>query len=61
MRLASSARRRTFAAGTTVVVADRPGKAVYIVLEGSAKVAVTQPDGAEVIPAVPGPGEVVGR
>jgi len=42
-------------------VAGQPGEAVYVVLEGSVKASVVRPDGAEVILAILGPGEVVGE
>jgi len=46
---------------TTVITADEPGEAVYVILSGSAKVYVICPDGTEVILAVLGPGEVAGE
>ncbi|HWI46249.1 MAG TPA: cyclic nucleotide-binding domain-containing protein [Rubrobacter sp.] len=46
---------------TTVITADEPGEAVYVILSGSAKVHVIRPDGTEVILAVLGPGEVAGE
>jgi CRP-like cAMP-binding protein len=46
---------------TTVIAADEPGEAVYVILSGSAKVYVIRPDGTEVILAVLGPGEVAGE
>ena len=60
-RLVPSVHRRTFPAGASVVVAGQPGEAVYVVLEGSVKASVIRPDGAEVILAILGPGEVVGE
>jgi CRP-like cAMP-binding protein len=53
--------RRVFPAGATVITADQPGDAVYVISAGSVKVHVIRPDGAEVILAVLGPGEVVGK
>ncbi len=41
------------------MTAEQPGETVYVVLEGSVKVHLEQPDGTEVILAVLGPGEVV--
>jgi CRP-like cAMP-binding protein len=46
---------------TTVITADEPGEAVYVILSGSAKVHVIRPDGTEVILAVLGPGDVAGE
>jgi CRP/FNR family transcriptional regulator, cyclic AMP receptor protein len=60
-RLALLLHRRSFPAGSTVITADQPGDAVYTILSGSAKVHAIRPDGAEVILAVLGPGEVVGE
>ncbi len=53
---------RSFPAGTNVVIsAEEPGEGVYAILSGTAKVYVTDPDGAEIIIAILGPGEVVGE
>jgi CRP/FNR family cyclic AMP-dependent transcriptional regulator len=60
-RLAPLLHERVFAAGSTVLAADQPGDALYAILSGSAKVHLIRPDGAEVILAVLGPGEVVGE
>lgn len=54
-------RRRAFPAGAGVIAAEEPGGGAYVVLSGSVKVHVLRPDGAEVILAVLGPGEVVGE
>ena len=60
-RLAPLLRERSFPAGSTVIAADQPGEAVYVIISGSAKVHVIRPDGADVILAILGPGEVVGE
>jgi CRP/FNR family transcriptional regulator, cyclic AMP receptor protein len=60
-RLAPLMHERVFPAGTTILTAHQPGDAVYVISSGSAKVHVIRPDGAEVILAVLGPGEVVGE
>ena len=60
-RLAPLLHERVFPAGSTVIAADQPGEAVYVISSGSAKVHLIRPDGAEVILAVLGPGEVVGE
>ena len=52
---------RTFPAGASVLTAEQPGEAVYVILEGTAKVYVTHTDGTEVILAILGPGEIVGE
>lgn len=53
--------RRTFPAGASVLIAEQPGEAVYVILSGSAKVHTIRSDGTEVILAVLGPGELVGE
>jgi len=60
-RLAPLLHERSFPAGAGVLTAEQPGEAVYAVLRGSVKVHLLTPDGAEVILAVLGPGEVVGE
>jgi CRP/FNR family transcriptional regulator, cyclic AMP receptor protein len=60
-RLASLLHERSFPAGASVMNADQPGEAVFVVLEGSVKVHLEQPDAAGVIPAVLGPGRAGGR
>jgi CRP/FNR family transcriptional regulator, cyclic AMP receptor protein len=60
-RLAPLLHERSFPAGASVLTAEQPGEAVYVVLCGSVKVHLLTPDGAEVILAVLGPGEVVGE
>jgi CRP/FNR family cyclic AMP-dependent transcriptional regulator len=60
-RLAPLLHERSFPAGASVLTAEQPGEAVYVLLRGSVKVHLLTPDGAEVILAVLGPGEVVGE
>ena len=60
-RFAPLLHRRVFPAGSTVMAADQPGDAAYVIISGSAKVHVIRPDGVEVILAILGPGEVVGE
>jgi len=60
-RLAPLLQERSFPAGASVLTAEQPGEAVYILLEGSVKVYVTHTDGTEVILAILGPGEIVGE
>ena len=60
-RLAPLLHERSFPAGASVLTAEQPGEAVYVVLRGSVKVHLLTPDGAAVILAVLGPGEVVGE
>jgi CRP/FNR family cyclic AMP-dependent transcriptional regulator len=60
-RLAPLLHERIFPAGASILIAEQPGEAVYMLLRGSVKVHLFTPDGAEVILAVLGPGEVVGE
>jgi CRP/FNR family cyclic AMP-dependent transcriptional regulator len=60
-RLAPLLHERSFPIGASVLTAEQSGEAVYVLLRGSVKVHLFTPDGAEVILAVLGPGEVVGE
>ena len=60
-RLAARMHGRTFPAGVSVLTAEEPGEAVYVLLGGTVKVHTALPDGTEVILAVLGAGEVVGE
>jgi CRP/FNR family cyclic AMP-dependent transcriptional regulator len=51
----------TFPAGTNVLRHEQPGEVVYVVVAGTVKIHVIQPDGREVILAILGKGEVVGE
>lgn len=59
--LAERLRRRTFAAGASVLTAEQPGEALYIVLEGSVRIFLDDADGSEVTLAFLGPGDSVGE
>jgi CRP/FNR family transcriptional regulator, cyclic AMP receptor protein len=61
VKLAPTLHERSFPAGTNVITAEEPGAGIYAILSGTIKVYVTDPDGAEVINAILGPGEVVGE
>ena len=54
-------RHRTVPAGTNIITVEQPGELVYVILSGTAKIHVEQPDGRDVILAILGPGEVVGE
>jgi CRP/FNR family cyclic AMP-dependent transcriptional regulator len=54
-------RRKTFAAGTTLMMVEQSGEAVYFVSSGTLKVHVEQADGTDVIISILGPGEMVGE
>ncbi len=60
-RLAPLLQERSFPAGASVITAEQPGEAVYVLLEGSVKVHLLTPDGTEVILAVLGPREGAGE
>jgi CRP/FNR family transcriptional regulator, cyclic AMP receptor protein len=60
-RFAARMHERSFLAGASVLTAEQPGEAVYVLLRGAVKVHTSLPDGTEVILAVLGPGEVVGE
>lgn len=59
--LAERLRRKTFAAGTTVLTAEQPGEALYVILSGSVRIFLDEPDGTEVTLAFLGPGDTVGE
>lgn len=48
-------------AGTHFITAEQPGEVVYVILEGTVKIYVSQEDGREVILAFLGPGDTVGE
>lgn len=50
-----------FPAGSHFITAEQPGEVVYVILEGTVKIYITQPDGREVILAFLGPGDTVGE
>ncbi len=53
--------RKKFPAHATLMTAEQAGEVVYLILTGTVKVYVGQEDGADVIIAMLGPGEVVGE
>ncbi len=48
-------------AGTEIIRANEPGEIAYIILDGSAKIHIDQPDGSDVILAILGVGAIVGE
>ena len=60
-RLAPLLHERVFPAGASVLTAEQPAEAIYIIIEGSVKIHLFTPEGTEVILAVLGPGEIVGE
>ena len=53
--------KTNFASGATIFTATQPGEIAYIVLSGTLKVSVIQPNGRELTLALLGPGEIVGE
>jgi CRP/FNR family cyclic AMP-dependent transcriptional regulator len=53
--------RKSFPAGAEIMTAEQPGEVVYVILEGSVKVHIEQPDGSDVVLAILGAGELVGE
>lgn len=53
--------KRSFQAGTNVISIETPGEVIYVILSGTVKIKVDQPDGTEVIIALLGAGEIVGE
>jgi CRP/FNR family cyclic AMP-dependent transcriptional regulator len=53
--------RKTFPAGSNIVLIDQPGEIVYIILKGTIKIFVDKKDGTEMILAILGPGDTVGE
>jgi CRP/FNR family cyclic AMP-dependent transcriptional regulator len=60
-RLNDLLRRRTYPSGTNLASAEEPGEVVYLILDGTVKIYVTQADGNDVIIAFGGPGDVEGE
>lgn len=52
---------RTYPAGTDIIIAEQPGEVVYILLSGTVKIHVQGTDGADVVLAILGPGDIVGE
>lgn len=52
---------RLFPAGSNIITADQPGEVVYIIRSGTLKIHIEQVDGADVILALLGPGDIVGE
>ena len=61
LRLNTLLNHKSFPAGTNIITAEQPGEIIYVILGGSVKVHVTQPDGNDVILAILGAGEIVGE
>ncbi len=53
--------RQHFPAGSNVITVETVGEVVYVILSGTVKIKVDQPDGSEVIIAILGAGDIVGE
>ena len=60
-RLLEHLHERPLPAGTSVLIAEQAGEAVYVIHSGSVKVQAIRPDGTEVVLAVLSAGEVLGE
>jgi CRP/FNR family cyclic AMP-dependent transcriptional regulator len=52
---------RTVPANANLIIEQQPGQAVYVVLNGTLKVHLEKPNGADVILAILGPGDIAGE
>jgi CRP/FNR family transcriptional regulator, cyclic AMP receptor protein len=52
---------KTFPAGKTIINAEQPGEAVYLILNGTVKIHIEQPDGNDVLISILGSGDIVGE
>jgi CRP/FNR family cyclic AMP-dependent transcriptional regulator len=59
--VAQRAHRKLFPAGTHFITADTPGEAVYVILYGTVKIHIEQPDGRDVILSILGAGDTLGE
>jgi CRP/FNR family cyclic AMP-dependent transcriptional regulator len=59
--IAQRAHRRMVPAGTSIVTAEMPGEAVYVILFGTVKIHIEQADGRDVVLAIIGAGDTVGE
>lgn len=60
-KLSTHLQRKRYAAGTEIIRVNQPGEIAYIILEGSVKIHIDQPDGTDVILAILGAGEILGE
>ncbi|MBN1146056.1 MAG: Crp/Fnr family transcriptional regulator [Anaerolineales bacterium] len=52
---------RAYPVDANIITAEQPGEVVYIVLSGTLKIHIEQANGADVVLAILGPGDVVGE
>ena len=60
-KLGTFLRYKRASAGTEIIRTNQPGGNAYIILSGSVKIHIDQPDGSDVILAILGAGELVGE
>lgn len=60
-KLGTFLRYKRASAGTEIIRTNQPGGNAYIILSGSVKIHIDQPDGSDVILAILGVGELVGE
>lgn len=53
--------RKTVEAGTHLMLAEQPAESAYLIVSGTVKVHLEQPDGSDVLLAILGPGDLVGE
>lgn len=53
--------RTTIPANANLMSLGQPGEVAYLILDGTVKIHVEQPDGRDVIVALRGPGEIIGE
>lgn len=59
--IARHSHRQLFPAGTSVLVTDQPGEAVYIILHGTVKIFIDQADKKSVVLSIIGKGDTLGE
>ncbi|MBN1305733.1 MAG: Crp/Fnr family transcriptional regulator [Anaerolineales bacterium] len=59
--VAARAHRRIFPANTSILTAEQPGEAVYVILHGTVKIHIEQVDGRDVVISILGSGDVLGE
>ena len=59
--IAQRAHRRLFPGGTSIITAEQPGEAVYIILFGTVKIHIEQADGRDVVLSIIGAGDTLGE
>ena len=59
--IAQRAHRRLVPNGTSIITAEQPGEAVYVILLGTVKIHIEQADGRDVVLAIIGAGDTLGE